>query len=229
VVNPVCTVLDPVTGVETTGDCPVGGPPATATPTAKVAPVTTPVVLGDSVALDAGTSTNATSYEWSSVSGPAVTFTNGTTAKPTAKLTPYDVSKYTSTTLPRAAQGAVAKVQVVAINGAARSAPVTVDIPVKVDTVQVTATKYTAGKEYRIDGTSLTGGSLVLNPPTSVAVYNTTTGKLVSTALVQVDTTGAWSFRLKAPFATGQDLARNITVVSSRGGYTTNLVAGAPN
>jgi hypothetical protein len=233
VVDPLCTVSDPVTGADTTGPCPAGGPPATAAPTAKVAPVTTPAVLGDSVALDASTSTNATSYEWTSLSsangvaGPLVTFTNGTTAKPTAKLTPYDVSKYALATLPKAAQNAVAKVQVVAVNGTAKSAPVTLDIPVKIDTVQVTATKYTAGKEYRIDGTSLTGGSLVLNPPTSVSIYNTTTGKLVGTA--PVDTAGAWSFRPRAPFAAGQDLARNITVVSSRGGYTTGLVAGAPN
>ena len=137
------------------------------------------------------------------------------------------MSKYALATLPKAAQNAVAKVQVVAVNGTAKSAPVTLDIPVKIDTVQVTATKYTAGKEYRIDGTSLTGGSLVLNPPTSVSIYNTTTGKLVGTA--PVDTAGAWSFRPRAPFAAGQDLARNITVVSSRGGYTTGLVAGAPN
>ena len=219
--------------VDTTGPCPVGGPAPTAAPTAKVAPVTTPVVLGDSVALDASTSTNATSYEWTSLSGangvagPVVTFANGTTAKPTAKLSPFDVSKYTLANLPEAAQNAVAKVQVIAVNGTTKSAPVTLDIPVKIDTVQVTATKFTAGKEYRIDGTSLTGGSLVLNPPTSVSIYNTTTGKLVGTA--PVDTTGAWSFRPRAPFATTQDLARNITVVSSRGGYTTGLVAGAPN
>ena len=60
-----------------------------------------------------------------------------------------------------------------------------------------------------------------------MSIYNTTTGKLVGTA--PVDTTGAWSFRPRAPFAAGQDLARNITVVSTRGGYTTGLVAGAPN
>jgi hypothetical protein len=232
-VDPVCTVSDPVTGADTTGPCPVGGPAPTAAPTAKVAPVTTPVVLGDSVALDASTSTNATSYEWTSLSGangvagPVVSFTNGTTAKPTAKLSPYDVSKYTLANLPKAAQNAVAKVQVIAVNGTTKSAPVSLDIPVKIDTVQVTATKFTAGKEYRIDGTSLTGGSLVLNPPTSVSIYNTTTGKLVGTA--PVDTAGAWSFRPRAPFATTQDLARNITVVSTRGGYTTGLVAGAPN
>jgi hypothetical protein len=226
-VDPVCEINDVV------GPCPVGGPAPTATPVARVAPVTTPVVLGDSVALDASTSTNATSYEWKSLSGPAVTFTNGTTAKPTAKLTPIDVAKYSSANLPKAVQNAPAVVEVVAVNGTGATAPrspaVQVSIPVKVDTAQITATKYTAGKEYRVDGTALTGGSLVLNPPTSVAIYNTTTGKLVTTGLVQVDTAGAWSFRPKAPFATGQDLARNITVVTSRGGYTTGLVAGAPN
>jgi hypothetical protein len=195
-----------------------------------VAPVTTPVALGDSVTLDASQTTNATSYEWTYKSGPQVTITNGTTAKPTVKLTPYDVSKYTPTTLPKAAQNAPAVVTVVAVNGGTKSAAVEVSIPVKTDTLGPLTTKYTAGKEYRIDGTStVPGGSLVLNPPTSVAIYNTTSGKLVTTALVQVDTTGAWSFRPRAPFAATQDLARNITVVTSRGGYLTGQVAGAPN
>jgi hypothetical protein len=239
-VDPVCTILDPGTGVEAPGPCPVGGPPAGTAPAPKVAPVAAPVALGDSVVLDASGTTNATSYEWTAVSGvgaaggPGVTITNGATAKPTVKLTPYDVSRYTSATLPKAAQNAPAVVSVVAVNGtgttAVRSAPVQVSIPVKNDTLGPLTTKFTAGKEYRIDGTStVPGGSLVLNPPTSVAIYNTTSGKLVTTALVQVDTTGAWSFRPRAPFAATQDLARNITVVTSRGGYITGLVAGAPN
>jgi hypothetical protein len=42
-------------------------------------------------------------------------------------------------------------------------------------------------------------------------------------------TSGAWSFRPRAPFPAGQNLARNIRVVSSRGGFTTGQVAGAPN
>jgi hypothetical protein len=208
----------------------VAGTPSTVT----VAPAAA-TALGDSVVLDASATTNATSYEWTAVSGiapaggPAVTITNGTTAKPTVKLTPYDVSKYTSATLPKAAQNAAAVVQVVAVTGtgttATRSNPVRVEIPVKLDTLGPLTTKYTANKEYRIDGTStITGGSLVLNPPTSVSIYNTTTGKFVGTA--QVDTTGAWTFRPKS--LTGVELARNITVVTSRGAYTTGLVAGAP-
>ena len=237
VVDPVCTILDPATGVESPGKCPVGGPPAGTGPTVKVAPVAA-TALGDSVVLDASQTTNATSYEWTPVSGvgiaggPAVTITNGTTAKPSVRLTPYDVTKYTASNRPTAAQTAPAVVSVVAVNGtgttATRSTPTQVSIPVRIDTAAVTATKFTAGKEYRIDGTAtIPGGSLVLNPPTTVAVYNTTSGKLVGT--VQVDTTGAWSFRPRAPFAATQDLARNITVVSSRGGFTTGLVAGAPN
>jgi hypothetical protein len=221
-VNPVCDINGVV------GPCPAGGPAPTAAPTAKVATVTTPVALGDSVALDASTSTNATTYEWTYVSGPQVTFTNGTTAKPTVKLTPYDVSKYTSANLPKAAQSAPAVVQVVAVNGTTKSAPVQVSIPVKVDVQGALTTKYTAGKEYRIDGTAtVPGGSLVLNPPTTVAIYNTTTGALVGTA--QVDTAGAWSYRPRSPFASTQIFARNITIVDSRGGYTTGQVAGAPN
>jgi len=230
--DPVCTVLDPAdpTGqAEIVVPCVDGAPAPDAAPTAKVAPVTTPAALGDSVPLDASSSTNATSYEWSYVSGPQVTFTNGTTAKPTVKLSPYDVTKYTSANLPKAAQGAPAVVQVVAVNGTQKSAPVQVSIPVKTDTVQITTTKYTAGKEYRIDGTSTIPGVAPggVNPATTVAIYNTTTGALVGTT--QVDTTGAWSYRPRAPFAATQIFARNLTVVTSRGGYTTGTVTGAPN
>jgi hypothetical protein len=227
-VDPVCTVLDPNTGLDVAGLCPVGGPAPTATPTPNVAAVAAPVALGDSVTLDASRSTNATSYEWTYVSGPQVTFTNGTTAKPTVRLTPYAVDKYTSATLPKAAQNAPAVVSVVAVNGTNKSQPFQVSIPIKTDTFGPLTTKYTANKEYRIDGTStVQGGALVLNPPTAVAVYNTSTGKLVGTA--QVDTTGAWSLRPRSPFPATQDLARNITAVSSRGAYTTGLVAAAPN
>jgi hypothetical protein len=226
-VDPICDVNGVV------GPCPAGGPAAGTAPAVTVAPVAA-TALGDSVVLDASATTNATSYEWTYVSGPQVTITNGTTAKPTVKLTPYDVSKYTLANLPKGAQNAPAIVSVVAVNGtgatATKSDPTQVSIPVKNDTLGPLTTKYTAGKEYRIDGTStIPGGAPVLNPPTSVAIYNTATGKLVTTALVQVDTTGAWSFRPRAPFAATQDLARNITIVTSRGGYTTGLVAGAPN
>jgi hypothetical protein len=231
VVAPQCTISSPTGGADTTGPCPDGAPPAGTTPTVTVAtPAAT--ALGDSVTLDASGTLNATSYKWTYVSGPAVTITNETTAKPTVKLTPYDVTKYTTATLPRSAQSAPVVLQVVATNGAGTpptsSAPTPVTIPVKIDTAAVTATKFTAGKEYRVDGTSvITGGSLVLNPPTTVAIYNTTTGALVGTA--QVDTTGVWSYRPRSPFAATQIFASKLTVVTSRGGFTTGTVAGAPN
>ena len=227
--DPICTVAGPNGGADVVVPCTNGAPATSATPVAKVAAATTaPAALGTPVALDASTSVNATSYEWTRISGPQVTFTNGTTAKPTATLQPIDVSKYTSTTVPKAAQNAPAVVQVVAVNGTTRSAPVQVTIPVSVDTVQVTTNKYKAGSEYRLDGTStLASGQLVLTPPTTVAVYNATTGKLVGTT--QVDTTGAWSLRLRAPFAAGQDLAANVRIVTSRGGFLTSTMPGAPN
>jgi hypothetical protein len=227
--DPVCTAADPNGGPDVVVPCTNGAPATTATPVAKVAVATTPAVaLGGTVPLDASTSTNAASYEWSSVSGPPVTFTNGTTAKPTATPQPYDVSKYTSANLPKAAQTTAAVVQVVAVNGTTKSAPVQVSIPVNVDTVQVTTNRYKAGSEYRLDGTStLASGQLVLTPPTTVTVYNANTGKLVGTT--QVDTTGAWSLRLRAPFAAGQDLAANVRIVTSRGGVLSSTVPGAPN
>jgi hypothetical protein len=222
---PVCTILDPATGLENPGPCPDGQVPTSAAPTAKAATVAAPVALGDTVVLDASTSTNATSYEWAWVSGPQVQITNGTTAKPSVKLQPYDVTKYTAATAPKAKQPTPTVVKVTAANGTVKSTPVEVTIPVKTDDVATTSSRYRANTEIRVDGTStVPGGSLVLNPATTVAVYAvypaTATAPLETRQLVgtaNVDTAGAWSVRLRS--TTGYAAFTTVDVVSSRGGY----------
>lgn len=217
--EPTTAAPDPGPTCEVDGmvvSCPTGGPPATATPTAKVAEVTTPATAGDTVTLDASTSTNATTYEWSRVSGPPVQITNGTTAKPSVKLLPYDTAVTVT-----AARTESAVLQVIALNGTTKSAPVTVSVPLKAETLAVTSGRFRAGTEIRVDGTStLAGGPLILTPPTQVAVYvsgGAQNGKLIGTS--PVDTLGAWSLRLRS--TTGFDPFTSVRVVSSRGGYAT--------
>jgi hypothetical protein len=212
--GPVCEVNGAV------APCPDGGVPAGATPTANVAAVTAPVNLGDTVVLDASASTNATTYEWTQVSGPTAVITNGTTAKPSAKLQPYNP---TATPLPAGPRNDAAVFSVTAVNGGTKSAPVTVSVPVKAETLTVASGRFRAGSEIRVDGTStVAGGPLVLTPATQVAVYvsqpgTAQDGKLIGTA--PVDTLGAWSVRVRS--TTGFTAFTAVKVVSSRGGYTT--------
>lgn len=195
--------------------CVDGAPAPGATPTAVIAPVTAPIARGDSLVLDGSTSTNATSWAWTQVSGTAVTLTGATTAKPTVK--PALVNPSTSSTPPT---NGPAVIQLIASNGTTASAPVTVSVQIKADTVAVTSGRYRPGTEIRVDGTStVPGGPLVLTPATTVAVY-TAAGQLVGTA--PVDTTGAWSVRLRDPAAVNAIPAfTSVRVISSRGGSAT--------
>lgn len=217
--GPVCTFTDPATGAESTGPCPDGAPPADATPTAVIAPVTAPIARGDTLTLDGSGSTNATSWQWRQVGGTPVTITGDTTARPTIK------PELAATTSPTAPTNGPAVIELVASNGPTASTPVTVEVPIEADTVTVTASRYRAGSEIKVDGTAtLSGGRLILTPATTVAVYaanGTNAGQLVGTA--QVDTTGAWSVRLRNTSGIAQFTAVN--VVSSRGGFA-NFTGG---
>jgi hypothetical protein len=211
--GPVCAVNDVVV------PCGAGGVPADAAPTAKIAPVAAPIARGDSLVLDGSGSTNATSWKWTQVSGTPVTITGDTTAQPTVK--PAMVAT-NATTLPAATKNDPAVVQLVASNGTKASAPVTVSVPIKADNVVVSSSRFRAGQEIRVDGTSLVpNGPLTLAPATQVAVYVAAgqpgAGKLIGTS--PVDTTGAWSVRPRS--TTGFTAFTAVTVVSSRGGTAT--------
>ena len=202
--------------------CPVGGPDTNATPTARIAAVTASVTRGDTLALDGSGSSNATSYKWTQLSGTPLTITGDTTAKPTIKPD-FVVPNSTAwpLTWPGVPTNSPAVIQLVASNGSTPSQPVTVSVPIAPDTVQVTSGRFRSGTEIRIDGTSrLPDGRLVLTPQTTVAVYvsgGTQDGKLIGTS--PVDTTGAWSVRLRS--TTGFVAFTAVKVVSSRGGSAT--------
>lgn len=214
--GPVCTITDPTTGAETTGPCPAGGPTTGATPTVTIAAVA-PAMRGSTVTLDGSATTNATSWQWTQKTGPSVTLTGGTSAKATFVLPLADTTK------PVAPDNSPLTFTLTATNAnGGQSASKDVTVAVNPDGVAVSTGRFRAGSEIRIDGTSaVPGAPLVLNPATSVAVYVSAPGtaqdhKLVGTS--PVDTTGAWSVRLRS--TTGFTAFTAVDVVSTRGGFT---------
>jgi len=218
--DPVTPAPDPGPVVDTgSGPAPGETQPATAVATAA----STSITPGGTVQLDGSASTGAATYKWTRVSGPAVTITGDTTAKPTVTLPFYAKSTDTAPLGPMAAGPVKLQLIVTDANGIG-SAPATVDVAVQTDTVAVAGSRHRLGTELRITGTStLTGNTAVLVPATTVVIYDTTPGRAVSKiGTAQVDTLGAWSYRAK-PGPNRQ--ITSVLVQSSRGGTATGAVA----
>lgn len=156
------------------------------------------VVAQDStVKLDATGSTNASSYSWTQVGGPAVTLTGANTPNPTFRF-------------PK--QNAILTFEVTA-KGASGSATDQVQISTNPSRLTTTGVLYnTSKREWRIDGTSS-----VFGPGVTVTVHNgdTLTGPVIGTP-VTVDTAGAWSLRTTSNVAPTAN--RHISIESSAGG-----------
>ncbi|WP_432571081.1 hypothetical protein [Kineococcus sp. SYSU DK005] len=197
-----------------------GTPPAVQGPVAKVASATASVVRGASTALDASASTGAVSYSWKQVGGPAATLNGGTTAKPTVTL-PLAVKA--NAAAPAAIDNAPAVFEVT-VTGAQGTEPSTATVSVvpDVDAVAVTGARHRAGTELRLDGTALFGGAArTLSPATQVNLYDTSGATPRFLATVNVDTLGAWTYRVK-PGPTTQ--ITSVLAQSSRGGSATSAV-----
>jgi hypothetical protein len=218
--DPVAPAPDPGPVVDT-GSGPVPGEtqPATAVATAA----STTITPGGTVQLDGSTSTGAATYKWTKLSGPDVTITGDTTARPTVTLPFYAKSTDTALRAPLASGPVKMQLIVTDANGIG-SSPATVDLNVQTDTVAVAGSRHRIGTELRITGTStLAGNTAVLIPATTVVIYDTTPGRAVSRiGTAQVDTLGAWSYRVK-PGPTRQ--ITSVEVQSSRGGTATGVVA----
>lgn len=219
--------LDPVTPapdtgpVVDTGSGPVAGQtqPATAVATAAAATVT----RGGTVQLDGSASTGAASYKWQQVSGPTVTFSSTTVAKPTVTVPYYAKTTDTAPLTAKADEPIKLELIVTDANGIG-STPAAVDLTVQTDTVTVDPSRHRVGTELRVTGTStLAGNTAVLVPATSVVIYDTTPGRAVSKiGTAQVDTLGAWSYRAK-PGPNRQ--ITSVLVQSTRGGTATGVLA----
>ncbi|MCM3687566.1 hypothetical protein [Kocuria rosea] len=223
--DPIAPQPDPGPVTEgTTPDNPGTGDPAPVeqpAATAAVAALPGSVARGMPAELDGSGSVNATAYEWSQVSGPTVTFSSKTVAKPKVTV-PFFTA--TSATAP-AALDQDPVLQLVVTNAAGvRSAPATVTLKSD-DRVSVAATsRHRVGKELRLTGTALVPGApALLNPASQVNIYNTTSGRPVKIASVPVDSLGNWEYRAKP--GPGQRIS-SVLVQSTRGGEARGVVAG---
>ncbi|MEV7625663.1 hypothetical protein [Actinoplanes sp. NPDC089786] len=179
------------------------------TPTAD-AGVDQTVVRGRAVALDGSRSKAVETYSWRQVSGPAVTLTGATSARPTFT---YPVQALPATPGPNPA---------FAYNNAPVTLELTVRNPAGIATDQVIVrpstdnftggitTRYRTGNnEWRISGTN----SLLAGQRVQVVLGSTLTGRTIGTAAT-VDAVGAWSVRVTGP---APGTIRTVSVVSSTG------------
>ncbi|MGQ1838813.1 hypothetical protein ACT4S2_10165 [Kocuria turfanensis] len=200
------------------------GTPAgdTVEPTAAIAELTASVARGIATELDgSGSADNAgaVTYEWSQVSGPAVTFDRTDAAKPKVTV-PFFTT--TGATAPAAPDADPVLQLVVTDTAGNRSAPVTTTVKSD-DVVSVAAgSRHRVGKEIRITGTALVPGApSLLNPATSVNLYDTTSGTPVKIGSAPVDTLGNWEYRAKP--GPGQRVS-SVLVQSTRGGEARGVV-----
>ena len=218
--EPVTPAPDPGPIVDTgTGPGPVPADPATAAASAASPTLT----RGGTVQLDGSASTGATSYKWRQVSGPAITLSSDTIAKPVVSIPFY---AKTTDTAPLAAQAndPVQIELVVTDKNGIGSSPATVELAIRTDSVAIdTGSRHRVGTELRITGTStLAGSTSLLIPATNVVIYDTTPGRAVAKlGTAQVDTLGAWSLRAK-PGPNRQ--ITSVLVQSTRGGTAAGVV-----
>ncbi|MBG0561971.1 PKD domain-containing protein [Actinoplanes aureus] len=212
----------------------VAGPGGTSTPaevtvtvtgaapaTANAGPDQT-VVRGRSVTLDGSKSTGAESYQWSRVSGPAVTLTGATTAKPSFV--------YPALALP-AAPGPNAAyiynndpvVLELTVRNAAGVSTARVTVRPQAETLSGLAVRYRTGNnEWRISGTS----SVLAGQRVTAVVGSTLSGGRVVGTPVTVDAAGAFSLRVTGP---NPGTVRTISLVTSIGGQSLAVPVNVTN
>ena len=175
------------------------------------------VVRGRAVALDGSRSTVAETYSWRQVSGPAVTLSGATTAKPTST---YPAQALPAVPGPNAAfvyNNAPVVLELTVRNPAGIATDQVVVRPVADTFVGgITARYRTGNNEWRISGTN----SLLAGQRVQVVLGSTLTGRTIGGATA-VDTTGAWSVRVTGP---APGTIRTVSVVSSTGALA--LAAG---
>jgi hypothetical protein len=220
--GPVTPAPDPGPIVDTgNGPGPVGQTdPAAATATAASPTLT----RGGTVQLDGSASKSAASYKWRQVGGPAITISSDTAAKPVVSI-PFYATISDTVPLTAKADGPVRIELVVTDQNGAASAPATVELAIRTDSLTIEAgSRHRVGTELRIAGTSTLAGSIgLLIPATTVVIYDTTPGRPVAKlGTAQVDTLGAWS--LKAKPGPSQQIT-SVLIQSTRGGTVTGAVS----
>ena len=217
--DPVDPAPDPGPVVDTGGGSAPGETAATKAVASTASPTITP---GSPIQLDGSASTGAATYKWVQTSGPGVSISSDTAAKPTIML-PYYAKSSDTAPLPAAAEGPVRIQLIVTDRNGVSSAPATVELTIGKDSVTVNSSRHRLGTELRVTGTStLAGNTAILTPATTIVIYDTTPGRTVTKiGTAQVDTTGVWTYRAK-PGPNRQ--ITSVLVQSSRGGTATGVL-----
>ena len=214
-------VIDTGSGGGSTGD-PGTGNTGTEPLTAAVTASSTTAIRGASVQLDGRSSTGEVSYQWSHVSGPEVKLSSETAANPTVTV-PYWAN--TQDALPKGPLSAEpAKIKLVTTGAGGATKEAVFDLAIQNDSVTIDAgSRHRRGTELRVSGTStLAGNTGVLSPATSIVIWNMSGTTPVKIGTAQVDTLGAWSYKVKPGPA--QQVTR-VMVQSSRGGAAAASIA----
>ncbi|MFF0903246.1 UNVERIFIED_CONTAM: hypothetical protein RF653_06190 [Kocuria sp. CPCC 205316] len=195
-------------------------------PTAAVAALSTSVARAVATELDGSGSTDnvgVVRYEWSQKedpSAPKVTFDRTDVAKPKVTVPFFTTAAATAPKAPDTDP----VLQLVVMDAAGnRSDPVTITLKSDDTVTAAAASRHRVGKEIRLSGTAVVAGApTLLNPVSSVNIYNTSTGTPVKIASAPVDTLGNWEYRAKP--GPGQRVS-SILVESTRGGTAKGVVA----
>lgn len=226
----VATFFAPATAGTLTFELTVSGPAGTSTPAAvtvnvvEVTPVEPPKAdagpdataqRGSRVDLDGSGSTLADDYAWTQVSGPDVTLTGATTAKPSFTFPRMPLP--TSTTGPNpdyatTSEPVVLRLRITGQGGQESTDEVTIT-PTK-DTLTVQTNEFRPGREWRVAGTS----DIVAGQRIAVVLGNDLKGQVLG--YTNVETDGTWSFRGAGAVVPGAGTTTT-SVVSANGGSLT--------
>jgi hypothetical protein len=178
-------------------------------PTANAGPDQT-VVRGRLVTLDGSASTNVESYQWTQVSGPAVTLVGATTAKPTFTY-PNHLMPAAPGPNPTFVFNNAPVVLSLRVTNPAGTATRNVTIRPQTDAFTGMAVRYrTRNNEWRISGNT----TLVAGQRVTAVLGNNLTGRVIGSAAT-VDTAGAFSIRVTGP---APGAITTVSLVSSTGG-----------
>lgn len=179
-------------------------------PTADAGPDQT-VRRGATVTLDGSRSALVDEYSWTQVSGPAVTLSNATTAKPTFVLPLMPLPTNTTGPNPSYTTSSTPVVLELRVTGqGGKESRDEITISPQPETLAVTTAEYRAGIEWRVSGTT----SILAGQRVAVMLGSSLTRRVIGFATV--DALGAWTFRGAGDVAPGA--TTTVSVVSATGG-----------
>ena len=168
---------------------------------------------GAAVALDGSRSALVDTYAWTQVSGPAVTLSGATTARPSFVLPLMGLPTSTTGPNPSYAPSATPVVLRLTVTGQGQQSTDEVTVAPAAESLAIGAAEYRAGNEWRVSGTS----NILAGQRVAVVLGQALTGRVLG--FTNVDAVGAWSFRGAGGVAPGTNTT--VSAVSTMGGGQT--------